>query len=128
MENRNQPEPGLGDELRRLGSQLKAILEAAWESDERQRAQSEIASALTEVAATLNSAAKDMLESPAGQKLRADVEAWGEKLRQSGLRERAHAELVDALRRVNAELAGLAARWHASPDEAEQPDSPRGEA
>lgn len=128
MDDRQPREPALGDEVRQLGSNLKAILEAAWESDERRKLQAEIASALTEVAAALSSSAKEMLEGPAGQKLQAEVEAWRQKVRHSDLHERAHTELLDALRKVNAELSALAARWRAAPDDSDPPGGSRGEA
>lgn len=128
MDDRQPQRSVLGDELRQLGSNLKAILEAAWESDERRKLQAEIGSALTELAAALSSSAKEMLEGPAGQELQAEVEAWRQKVRQSDLHERAHTELVDALRKVNAELSALVGRWRAAPDDSDQHGGSRGEA
>jgi len=125
----HQDAPGdLRDELRQLGSNLKALLEAAWESEERKRAQAEVASALSEAAAALTSAARELAGGPAGQKLREEVEEWTERLRQSEARQHARSELVAVLRRMNAELAEMASRWPASGGERDEHRQRRGEA
>jgi len=49
----------LGDELRALGANLRAMLQAAWESDERRRAQQEIETGLEDLARTLRSAGQE---------------------------------------------------------------------
>lgn len=128
MDDEQQLPRDLRDELQQLGSNLKAILEAAWESDERRKAQAEVASALSEAAAALSSAARELAESPAGQKIKAEVEEWGELLRRSQVRAHARTELLEALHKVNTELAELAARWRASAGEDDQSHAPRGEA
>lgn len=121
MDDQHPGEPGLSDELRQLGRNLKTVLEAAWESEERRRLQTELASALEEVATALSSSAHDMLNSPAAQKFHDEVEAWREKIRQSDLSQQVHSELLDALRRVNAQLSGLAERWRAAHDDLDRP-------
>ncbi|MEW6569099.1 MAG: hypothetical protein AB1449_13240 [Chloroflexota bacterium] len=111
MDEPRQTPDDLMSELRQLGQNLKAVLQAGWESDERKKAQAELESALGEAAAALHGAGKEFIESPAGQKLRAEVEDLGQKLRRAEVREKAQAELLEALHKVNAELARLAARW-----------------
>ncbi len=128
MDDRQHVPGDLRDELQQLGSNLKAVLEAAWESEERKKAQAEVASAMAEAAAALSNAARELAESPAGQKIKAEVEEWGEMLRRSEVRGHARAELLEALHKVNVELAELVTRWRASAGQDDQHRTPRGEA
>lgn len=123
-----EPRPSLedlGDELRSLGANLRKVLQAAWESDERRRAQGEIERGLDDLARTLRTAGQEFAASPTGQRLREDVRDLHERLRTSEVDARVREELLAALRRVNEEL-GKAAGAHPSTPPADGAGTPEG--
>jgi hypothetical protein len=103
----------LADELRALGVTLKDLLQAAWESDERKRAQQEIETGLEDLARTLRSAGQEFSASPTGQRFKADVHDLHERLKASQVDDKVRQELAAALRRVNEELGKAARSWTA---------------
>ena len=100
----DEPLNELADELRALGQNLQAALKSAWESEERKKLQTEIESGLSDLARTLNQAAKDFGESPAGQTLKSDVQDFQERVRTGEVEQKVRSELLGALRAVNTEL------------------------
>jgi hypothetical protein len=114
MQSEGKASGNLNEELRALGENLERILRIAWESEERKKTQREIETGLGEMAEALRSAAQGFSESATGQEVRAELHEIGAKLRQANLGERARDELLEALRRVNSELAQVATRWSES--------------
>ena len=113
-----EPRPSfeeLGDELRSLGANLRQVLQAAWESDERRRAQEDIERGLDDLARTLRTAGQEFAASPTGQRLRDDVRDLHERLRSSDVDARIREDLLAALRRVNEELGKAAAARTSTP-------------
>lgn len=113
-----EPRPSfedLGDELRSLGANLRQVLQAAWESDERRRAQADIERGLDDLARTLRTAGQEFAASPTGQRLRDDVRDLHERLRSSDVDARIREDLLAALRRVNEELGKAAAAGTSTP-------------
>lgn len=112
----SEPQPAptpddLGGELRALGATLKEMLQAAWESDERKRAQQEIETGLEDLARTLRSAGQDFAASPTGQRLRSDMRELHDRLRSGQVEESLRRELAAALRRFNEELRQAIRTW-----------------
>lgn len=105
----------LGDELRALGANLRDMLQSAWDSDERRRAQQEIEKGLEDLARALRSTGREFAASPTGQRLKDDVRDLHERLRSGKVDSRVRDELLAALRRVNEELAKAAAAWSSEP-------------
>jgi hypothetical protein len=116
----------LGDELRALGATLRDMLQTAWESDERKRAQQEVETGLEELARTLRSAGREFSASPTGQRLKGDVHDLHERLRASPLNDQVRQELVAGLRRVNEELRKATRAWAAKGGGAPKPGSEPG--
>jgi hypothetical protein len=113
-----EPRPSfeeLGAELRSLGANLRQVLQAAWESDERRRAQEDIERGLDDLARTLRTAGQEFAASPTGQRLRDDVRDLHERLRTSEVDARVREELLSALQRVNEELGKAAAARTSTP-------------
>lgn len=127
MDDQQQLPGELKDELQRLGANRKAVLQAVWDSEGRTKAQAAVAPVMADAAAAPSGAAKELAESPAGRKIKAEVEQWGEMLRRSEMPGQARAELLEALREVNVELAELAARWRASAGGDDRHRAPRGD-
>ena len=115
----------LGDELRSLGANLRNVLQAAWESDERRAAQEQVERGLDDLARTLRTAGQEFAASPTGQRLREDVRDLHDRMRNSELDTRVRDELLSALRRVNEELSKAAAARTPTPP-ADGPGKPEG--
>ena len=94
------PENELADELRNLGQNLKGILQTAWESEERHKLQNEIQAGLAELQKTV----ADFSAGPNGQRLKAEVQDLGERVRSGQVESRLRNDLLAALRTINAEL------------------------
>lgn len=109
------PENELADELRNLGQNLKGILHAAWESEERRKLQQEIQKGVDE----LQKAVKDFSDSSTGQRLQSDVQDLGERLRTGEVETKVRGDLLKALRALNAELTKATRKGEDTP-----PDSP----
>ena len=105
------PENELADELRNLGQNLKGILQAAWESEERRKLQKEIQAGLAELQKTV----ADLAASPSGQRLKAEVQDLGERARSGQVEAQLRNDLLAALRTINAELEKAAKREKDTP-------------
>jgi len=110
VEQKNDPQPDLGEEFRSLGDNLKQVLQEAWRSEERIRLQQEVETGLSDAAAALRAAAADFEQSSAGQHLKAEMQDIGEKMREGRLPDDVRRELVDMLRKLNDELKAAAVR------------------
>jgi hypothetical protein len=105
----------IGNELRALGDNLIATLREAWGTPERQRLQGEIETGLADLGSSLKKAAADFETSPTGQRLKADIDDFGERVRSGEVESKLRSELLEALRAVNIELEKAAARLEKSP-------------
>lgn len=94
------PENELADELRNLGHNLKGILQTAWESEERRKLQNEIQAGLAELQKTV----ADFATSPTGQRLKAEAQDLGGRVRSGQVESQLRSDLLAALRTINAEL------------------------
>jgi hypothetical protein len=120
-ENEGRPQANnIGDELRALGENLIATLREAWGSPERQRLQSEIETGLADLGTSLKKAAADLETSPTGQRLKADIDDFGERVRSGEVESKLRTELLEALRAVNRELEKATARMEKSPDDTQE--------
>jgi hypothetical protein len=93
-----------------LGRNLKSILQAAWESEERRKLQQELETGLAELGRSLNQTVDDFKESPTGQRLRADAEDLRTRIRTGEIETEVRDDLLSVLRRVNVELEKAAGR------------------
>ena len=111
MSDKPQPEENLADEFRNLGQNLVAALQAAWDTPERKRLSEEVVDGLNEFGTTLRQEADHFSSSPAGQKLKNNVEQVGEKMRSSDAQNKIRQELLAALKTANVELQKVIDRW-----------------
>jgi len=103
--NENKPSGDtISDQLNELGKNLLDALTTAWQSQERRQLQKEIEDGIANLGATLSQAAKEFTSSPTGQTLKDDVKDLQERWRSGEVGSKMHAEVLDALHRVNEEL------------------------
>lgn len=93
------------EELRELGRNLGALLQSAWESEERKKVQQEIETGLKDVSKSL----QDLANSPTGQTIKADLNELNERLRTGEVEAKVRAEVLSALRLANDGLKKAAA-------------------
>ena len=111
MSETEKHEDVLGDEFRNLGKNLTEVMRAAWESPERKNMQAEIEAGLDELGKSLNREISSFRQSPTGQRLQADMEDLNQRIRSGEVSTKARSELLAALKRANAELQNVIARW-----------------
>ena len=111
MSENQQKEPDLGDELRNLGKNLSDFLRVAWASEERKHFQKDVESSLSELGATINKAANDFSTSDTGQRLKSDFHDIRHQVETGEMQSKARKELLEALKRANAELTKAANKW-----------------
>jgi HD-GYP domain-containing protein (c-di-GMP phosphodiesterase class II) len=109
-------------EFRQLGRNLKEILEATWESEERRKLQREIESGLSELGRSLNQTVEEFKESPTGKRIQSEAEDLRGRIRSGELEAQLREDLLSILRRVNTELEKAAERTHVSSAETDAPE------
>ena len=68
MNDQGQPEDQLKKEFAELGSNLRSLIQGAWESEQRKNASQEVQRGLNEVGEALSRAAAEFSEGPAANK------------------------------------------------------------
>lgn len=97
-------EGDLSGELERLGQNLKAAAKAAWESEESLKIQAELKVGLRALEAGLAQTAREAASSEAGQRLKAEVDDLGQRVKSGQVEQQLRKDLLSALRTVNSEL------------------------
>ena len=104
MDDRPRQEGEISEEFRKLGSNLKDALEAAWNSPDRQRLEQEIKTGLRQAVEALADLAEEAVESETGKKLRTELEALGDRVKSGDLEAKIREDVLAAVRSLNAEL------------------------
>ncbi len=97
-------------ELKALGENLRLVLQAAWDSDERKKLQGEVEAGLSDLVSALQTAGTEFSQSPAGRRLKAEAQSLQTRVRDSHAEETVRNELLSALRKANAELKKAAGK------------------
>ncbi|HET6342432.1 MAG TPA: hypothetical protein VFG78_09660 [Gemmatimonadota bacterium] len=111
-----RPEPGIEEELRTLGRRFADVLQAAWESEERRKVESEIKDSMKRFSAEMERLLERTRESPTGERVRTKFgEAKGRAAKSEAGR-RTREALAQGLHRMSEELARLAERFTPADD------------
>lgn len=103
-------------EFERLGENLRLAVEQAWESEERKRISEDLKTGIEELGEALNRTANEFIESPTGQRMRADVDEWSHRVQEGEVSEKVESELVRVLNRLNMKLEEVIASMSAEGD------------
>ncbi len=98
------PDGDISSEFERLGQNLKAAARTAWESEESRKLQSEIKSGMAALEAGLKQAAQEVRAGETGQRLKAEAEDLGQRVKSGQVESQLRQDLLAALRAINAEL------------------------
>lgn len=99
-----RPEGDLHSEFEQLGQNLKAALKTAWESEESRKLQAELKTGLAALEVGLRQAAQEVTTGETGQRLKAEVEDLGQRVKSGQVESQLRQDLVSALRTVNSHL------------------------
>lgn len=99
-----KPEGDLHNEFEQLGQNLKAALKTAWESEESRKLQAELKTGLAALEVGLRQAAQEVTTGETGQRLKAEVEDLGQRVKSGQVESQLRQDLVAALRTVNSQL------------------------
>ena len=102
----------LSEEFRKLGSNLKEAVHAAWNSPDRQRLEGEIRTGLEHVTEALGDLAKEAAKSEAGQRFRSDLEHLEDRVKSGELEAKIRSDMLSALQNLNEELERARRRWN----------------
>jgi hypothetical protein len=98
------PEGDLLDEFRQLGRNLAAAARSAWQSEESQKLRNELRVGLAALEAGLKQASAEVTSGETGQRIKAEVNDFSERVRSGQVESRLRDDLLAALRKVNSEL------------------------
>ncbi len=92
------------NEFERLGENLRMAVEQAWQSEERKQISEDLKTGIDDLGKALNRTANEFIESPTGQRLRADMDEWSRRVEVGEVSEKVDSELVRVLNRLNMKL------------------------
>ena len=95
----------LRDEFKALGENLKSIFNAAWESEERKKFQTEVEEGMRELGTAMNDLADDIRSSQAGETIRKEANEFHDRVKSGEVEEKAREEMVKVLQGLNDEIA-----------------------
>lgn len=117
MSEESKSGSNLKDEFRNLGNNLKQVINAAWESEERQKFQVEIEEGMRELGFVLDDLAQGIREGEVGQNIRREVDDFSERVRTGEVESKAREEILKALKVLNTELEKASKKFAAEEEE-----------
>lgn len=104
-EEQTNQSSSLRDEFQALGENLKSMFNAAWESEERKKFQSEIEAGMRELGTVMNDLADDIRSSQAGETIRREANDFHERVKSGEVEEKAREEVIKVMKGLNEEIA-----------------------
>lgn len=126
MSDQENPQGGISDEFVKLGGNIKEMAQAALESEEFKKFQREMNEGLTELGDTLNKFFQEVAESPAGKRVKEEIDDISKSARTGELESKVRQDVLAALRKANEELEKAAQRWQAGEETPPPPAAPEG--
>ena len=96
------------EEFQSMAQNLRAVIQSAWESEERKQVQQDLTEGLDELNRQMSDLLTSLRESEAGQKVLQGIDQVGESVRSGEIAEKTQESLAAALRKVNQELSKAA--------------------
>jgi hypothetical protein len=79
-------------------------VEEAWQSEQRKRISEDLQEGIEEFADALRRTTSEFIESPTGQRMRADVDELSRRVQEGEVADKVESELVRVLERLNLKL------------------------
>ena len=122
MSENPKTQPDLADQFRELGTQLKDMLQSAWDSDESQKFRTELKNGISELGRAANEAVDDFKTSETGQRLKADAQDFKARVESGEVEAKARAEVSKVLDFINTELGKINEQW-VKPAKEDEPEA-----
>jgi len=91
----------LGNEFRRLGENLRNLVDKAWNNEERVRLTEEIEASFSELGSALDDAVQKVVDHPETQRLKEEVDEFGERVRSGEFADQIKQEVLDVINQIN---------------------------
>ena len=104
-------ETGIREELRQLGAQFGETVRGAWNSEERQKAESEIKEGFQAFVNEVDKAFRQARKSDAAQKVQTEARQVREDIKAGEFRTKARSNMMQGLKWLSVELDKLADRF-----------------
>ena len=104
MTEEKQPKDEIRNEFEKLGENIRQAVHGAWESEERKRISKEIHDGLIELGAAFTRLGDEIVESPGVQRVREEVDDFGDRIQSGEVSKKINDELVSLLRTINQKL------------------------
>lgn len=119
MSEQNKDTGSLKEEFRNLGNNLKGMINAAWESEERKKFQAELEEGMRELGLVMDDLAEEFREGEVGKNLRREVDDFSERVRSGEVENKAREEILKALKVLNTELEKASEKFSSSEEQGE---------
>lgn len=107
----------VSEELKKLGDNLKSMLNAFWDSEERKSATRQLEEGAAEISKAIDKFADDVSSSEASKRLRSEVDDIQKRIQSGEMEERVRQDVIFTLQKVNQELNRFSQRWSGSSSE-----------
>ncbi len=107
----SKEKPDLVNELSNLGKQLGETINAAWNSEERQRFEREVKEGVQSFAQEVDKAFRDVRESPAAQRAKDEASEIKNRVNEADLGQKTQSSIAQGLRWMSIELGNLAEQF-----------------
>jgi len=104
MSTEEGSEENLQEEFNTLGKNFLKAIQGAWDRPERKRIENEIASGLESLSSSIKKEAENFSDSPAGHKMKSDIDELGKKIKAKDAHKRIRKELLNILKNTNLEI------------------------
>ncbi len=104
MTEENKSNDEIRDEFEKLGENIRQAVHGAWESEERKRISKEIHDGLVEIGAAFTRLGNEIADSPGVQRVREEVDEFGERIQSGEVGKKISDELVSLLQTINQKL------------------------
>ncbi len=104
MTEEKQPKDEIRNEFEKLGENIRQAVHGAWESEERKRISKEIHDGLIELGAAFTRLGDEIVESPGVQRVREEVDDFGDRIQSGEVGKKINDEMVSLLRTINQKL------------------------
>ncbi|HUS84207.1 MAG TPA: hypothetical protein VMX56_03610 [Anaerolineales bacterium] len=104
MTEEKKPTDEIRNEFERLGENIRQAVHGAWDGEERKRISKEINDGLIEIGAAFTRIGDEIAESPGVQRVREEVDDFGERIQSGEVGKKINDELVSLLQTINQKL------------------------
>ncbi|MCJ7569399.1 MAG: hypothetical protein MUO58_17950 [Anaerolineales bacterium] len=104
MTEENKSKNEISNEFEKLGENIRQAVHGVWESEERKRISKEIHDGLIEIGAAFTRIGDEIAESSGVQRVREEVDDFGERIQSGEVGKKINDELVSLLQTINQKL------------------------